>query len=102
MVAHNPLHRSRRAALPHRAPALGDDVEASPWIGMADTRGRQPAVDVSIHPLPREAVFLTAAPERAAPQSSDLTTEGDESPAVQRHAVVAHVPGHDRAQIRAL
>jgi hypothetical protein len=30
MVTHNPLHRSRRAALPHRAPALGDDGEASP------------------------------------------------------------------------
>src|SRR5439155_9706631 len=54
MVAHNPPHRSRRAALPHRAPALGSDAEAYPGIGMADTRGRKPAVDVTIHPLPRE------------------------------------------------
>jgi len=28
MIAHNPLHRSGRAALPHPAPALGDDAEA--------------------------------------------------------------------------
>ena len=69
MVAHNPLHISRRAALPHRAPALGSDGEASPRVGMADTRRRKPAVDDALHPLPWEVVRLTAAPERAVPES---------------------------------
>jgi hypothetical protein len=32
MIAHNPLHRSGRAALPHPAPALGDDAEANERI----------------------------------------------------------------------
>jgi hypothetical protein len=41
MIAHNPLHRSRRAALRHRAPALGDDAEASPRIRVANTLRRR-------------------------------------------------------------
>src|SRR5206468_6694522 len=102
MVTHNPLHRSRRAALPHRAPALGNDAEASPRIRVTDTRGRKPAVHVAVEPLRREAVRLAAAPERATPQSPHGFTEGDDSPAVQRHAEIADVPGHDGAQIRAL
>src|SRR3989442_5785091 len=76
MVTHNPLHRSRRAALPHRAPALGSDGKAVPGIRVADTRGRKPAVDIAVHPLPREVVSLTATPERAVPQSPHFQTEG--------------------------
>src|SRR5207245_1080723 len=102
MVTHNPLHRSRRAALPHRAPALGDDAEASPRIRVADTRGRKPAVHVAMEPLRREAMFLAAAAERATPQPPHGLTEGDDGPAVQRHAKVADVSGHDRAKVRAL
>src|SRR2546428_368068 len=84
MVTHNPLHRSRRAALPHRAPALGDDAEASPRIRVADTRGRKPAVHVAMEPLHREAMFLAAAAERATPQPPHGLTEGDDGPAVQQ------------------
>jgi hypothetical protein len=102
MVTHNPLHRSRRAALPHRAPTLGDDGEADPGIRMTDTRGRKPAIHITSESLPWEAVLLAAASERATPKPPDLLPEDAESPAIQRHAVVAHVPHHDRAQVGAL
>jgi hypothetical protein len=45
MIAHNPLHGSGRAALPHPALALGNDAHAAQGIGMTDTRLRQPASD---------------------------------------------------------
>ena len=32
MIAHDPLHRSQRAELPHWAPALGDDAHATQGI----------------------------------------------------------------------
>jgi hypothetical protein len=60
MIAHNPLHRSGRAALPHPAPALGDDAEANERIGTTDASGRQPPDDVPLHPAPWEAVSLAA------------------------------------------
>jgi hypothetical protein len=45
MIAHNPLHGSGRAALPHPALALGNDAHAAQGIRMADGRQRQPASD---------------------------------------------------------
>ena len=36
MIAHNPLHGSGRADLPHPALALGDDAHAAQGIGMTD------------------------------------------------------------------
>src|SRR5438445_138105 len=68
MVTHNPLHRSRRAALPHRAPALGEDVEARPRVRVANMRGRKPAGGVATHRLPGEAELLAAPPDSAAAQ----------------------------------
>ena len=38
MIAHAPLHRSGRAALPHPAPALGHDAEAQRGTGDCRTR----------------------------------------------------------------
>ena len=46
MIAHNPLHGSGQAALPHPALALGKDAHAAQRIGMTDGRHRQPAVEV--------------------------------------------------------
>jgi hypothetical protein len=37
MIAHDPLHRSGRAELPHPAPTLGEDAQAHERIGMTDT-----------------------------------------------------------------
>ena len=56
VIAHDPLHRSGRAVLPHPAPTLGDNAEAHERIGMTDTRRRKPALDVSPHAAPRQVV----------------------------------------------
>ncbi len=39
-VTPDPPHRSRRAELPHRAPASGSDARAAHGIGMHDPRVR--------------------------------------------------------------
>ncbi len=64
MVAHNPLHRSGRAAFPHPAFALGDDAHAAQWIVMAEGNGRQPAFTL----VPFAGVYLRlfSIPERPA------------------------------------
>src|SRR6266851_10312250 len=51
MIAHNPLHGSGRAALPHPALALGDDAHAMQGIGMTDRRQWQPTVDETPHTI---------------------------------------------------
>ena len=51
-LAGGPPHRSRRAELPHRAPALGLNAQALVGIGMQDTRQGQPAIRQGIRPLP--------------------------------------------------
>ncbi len=38
MIAHNPLHGSGRAALPHPARALGDDAHAALGLTRLNTR----------------------------------------------------------------
>jgi ketosteroid isomerase-like protein len=55
MIAHNPLHGSGGAELPHPALALGDDAHAAQGIGMTDSRRRQPAVDEAPHTIPKDA-----------------------------------------------
>ncbi len=54
MIAHDPLQRSGRAALPHPALALGDDAEANERVGVTDASGRQPPGDIPDHPAPQE------------------------------------------------
>ena len=49
MIAHDPLHGSGQAELPHPALALGYDAHAAQRIGMTDVRPRQPAVDEAPH-----------------------------------------------------
>ena len=65
MVAHNPLHRSGQAALPHPAPTLGGERQALVRIGVTDARWWQPAVDIATHTLPRQPVSLAAPPSGA-------------------------------------
>src|SRR5580658_3541302 len=40
MIAHNPLHGSGQAALPHPALALGEDVHAAQGVGMGSPGSR--------------------------------------------------------------
>src|SRR5437773_1349312 len=98
-IARNPLHRSGRAALPHPAPASGDNAEADEGIGVTDTRGWKPPVDVSPHPFPRQMVRLAAALEGPPPEPADSRPEGADAAPVHGNPVVPHVTPNDRAQI---
>src|SRR5206468_1885531 len=100
-IARNPLHRSGRAALPHPAPALGDNAEADEGIGMADTCGWKPPVDVSPHPFPRQMMRLAAAREGPPPAPADGRAESANAAPVHGNPVVPHVAPNDRAQISA-
>src|SRR5580698_11648460 len=62
MIAHNPLHGSGRAGVPHPALALGDDAHATQGIGMTDSRPRQPASDETPHAIPKNAAVLAPPP----------------------------------------
>jgi len=59
-VTRHPPHRSRRAALPHRAPASGRDAQALRRIRMQNVGFWKPLGGESIHPLPGHAMALTA------------------------------------------
>src|SRR2546426_599388 len=100
-IARNPLHRSGRAALPHPAPALGDNAEADEGRGMADTCGWKPPVEVSPHPFPRQMMRLAAALEGPPPEPADGRAESANAAPVHGNPVVPHVAPNDRAQISA-
>src|SRR5258706_16368009 len=102
MIAHNPLHGSGRAALPHPALALGDDAHAAQGIGMTDDRQRQPAVDEAPHAIPKDAAVLTAPRQRAMPEPSHLETKDPQRGLVPGHAVIPNVPTYHRWQPFAL
>src|SRR6266849_4889920 len=98
MIAHNPLHGSQRAGLPHWALASGDNAKSPQGIGMSNARGRQPAPSEPPHPLPGDASGLATPPQRATPEPPNLKTERDQRRAVHRHPVVLQMPVDDRAQ----
>ena len=54
------------------------------------------------HPLPREPVFLTAAPQRAQPNTPDMVTEGAECREIGRHGMIDKVAPNDLRQPEAL
>ncbi len=99
MVAHDPLHRSGRAALPHPALALGENAKANKRIGMTDASGRKPPGEVVLHPAPREAVGLAAAQKHPMPQPTHGPAEEADGPTIHRHAEVPEVTANDRAHI---
>src|SRR3989449_2251603 len=98
MVAHNPLHGSGRAAFPHPALASGDDAKSPQGIGVADARGRQPAVDEPPHPVPENPAVLATPRESALPEPTHLEPEDAQRRTVHGHSVVADVSPDDRAQ----
>ena len=98
MIAHNPLHGSQRAGLPHWALASGDNAKSPQGIGMSNARRGQPAPNEPPHPLPGDAGGLTPSPKRAVPESPNLATERQQRRAVHGHPVVPQMPLHDRAQ----
>src|SRR5260370_37570103 len=94
MIAHNPLHGSGQAALPHPALTLGNDAHAAQGIGMTDDRHRQPAVDEAPHAIPEYATVLTAPRQRAMPQPSHLEPKDPQRVLVPRHSVIPDVSPH--------
>src|SRR5438552_19200499 len=75
MIAHDPLHGSGRAALPHPALALGEDAHATQGIGMTDRRKWQPTVDKTPHASPEDAAVLAAPRQRAMPEPPHLESK---------------------------
>jgi len=98
MIAHNALHGSGQAALPHPALALGDDAHAAQGIGMTDGRRRQPASDEAPHAVPQDASVLAAPRQRAIPEAPDLEPKEKQRRLVQGHSVVADMSTHHRLQ----
>ena len=70
-----PPHRSRRAGLPHRTPALGPDGQALVGIGMQDARGWKPETAETVGTRPTGLAFVAAATEDPPPQPLDLPAE---------------------------
>src|SRR5467141_2161004 len=102
MIAHNPLHGSGRAALPHPALALGNDAHAAQGIGMTDRRQRQPASDETPHAIPEDAAVLAPPRQRAMPIPADSEPKNRQRRLVHGHSVVAKVSTHNRPQPLAL
>src|SRR5437016_10960948 len=91
-VARNPLHRSGRAALPHPAPASGDNAKSPQGIRVSDARRWEPALNEPPHPLPGEPGSLAAPPQGAVPEPPYLGTEREQRRPVHWHPVILQVP----------
>ena len=68
-VSRRPPHRSRRAGLPHRAPALDDEAQSRLRIRLTDARGWQPSVGDSSEPRLGDHAHLAAPIQGAVPES---------------------------------
>ena len=71
MIVHNPPPRIRTAALPHPAPALGNNAHAAQGTGMTDGRQSQPGSDEAPHAIAKNTAVLTAPRQRAMPEPAD-------------------------------
>ena len=91
MVAHNPLHGSGQAGLPHPALTSVDNAHAAQGIRMTSAGGRQPAVDQAPHPVPKHSAFLAAPQERAMPEPTYLEPKRVQRRAVGRLSVITNV-----------
>jgi len=98
VIAHNPLHGSGRAELPHPALALGNDAHAAQRIGMTDSRQWQPTVDETPHTVPVDTAVLAAPRQRAMPEPSNLKPKRPQRRSVHGHTVVPDVATQDRLQ----
>src|SRR5271154_3941829 len=70
-----PPHRSRRALLTHRAPALDGDEEPLLWPRMQDAWGRQGPASHRLHSPPRKSTPLAGTRHRAMPTFDHVMAE---------------------------
>src|SRR5262249_17476755 len=96
MIAHNPLHRSGRAAFPHPALASGEDGWAAQGIRGIDTSGREPAADETPHAVPGASTILATSRKRTFPEPTHLDPEYMQCGAIHGHPKITHVPANDR------
>src|SRR5882724_8106496 len=78
-ISRRPPHRSRRAALPHRALALGHDAEAHIRQWVAKSSRWQPGIDQPLHLFPCQLAGLASPPKRAV-RSVASNRPGQEEP----------------------
>src|SRR5215813_5445138 len=97
-VTLRPPHSSVRAPLRHTAPTLGGDGKAHAWPWVKDLGLREEGIGQLCYPLPRELVFLAAAPQRAQPETHHIVAKGAECREVGRHGVIGEVAPHDLHQ----
>src|SRR5215469_2540066 len=98
MIAHNPLHGSGQAELPHPALALGNDAHAAQGIGMTDSRPWQPATEKTPHAVPVDTTVLAAPRQRAMPEPSDSEPKELQRRLIHGHSVITSVSTHHRLQ----
>src|SRR5437870_10837723 len=91
-VTQRPPHRSRRAALPHRAPASGRDAQALRGIRMKDMGFGEPLLCDGVHAWPCHPVALTASAQRLTPIPHDCVAEYPEQAAIARDGIVSIMP----------
>src|SRR5262245_2452391 len=91
-VTQHPPHRSRRAALPHRALALGRNAQALRRIRMQDVGWRQPLGCEGVYPLPGDTMALTAPSERLTPIAEYTFAKHPQHAQVARHTIIPIMP----------
>src|SRR5512145_1420557 len=101
MVAHNPLHGSGHAELPHPALASGNNAKAHPRIRMTDASVRKPPSHVAFHPSPRQVGFLAPALERSPPDPTHCHAKVTDRHGIHRHRIVMHMAENNRTHIGA-
>ena len=99
MVAHNPLHGSGRAELPHPALASGNNAKALPRTRMTDASLRDPASHPALHLSPRHMGFLATASKNPPPNPSHGHAKVTDRHRAHRHCVITHVSKDHRAHI---
>src|ERR1700722_16070761 len=90
-IAHDPLHRSGQAELPHPAPTLGEDAQAHERIRMTNTSRWEPSRKIAPHAAPRQVVTLTATAQDRPPQITHGFAKSAQGRAVHGHPVIAEV-----------
>ena len=101
-VSPHPPHRSRRAELPHRALASGNDAKTNLWIGVVNSGGRKPLGNQTLHPFPFQVILLATAPQNLHPHPTNHFKSRrikPFSPLPYRYSSAFSVTGHPATQL---
>ena len=74
------------------------DGKSHIWPGVEVSTLRKPVAGQPRHPLPREAILLTAAPQRAVPEPCHVAMECGDRRAVRGNRVIGKVASNDLCQ----